>query len=210
MKDDLCVCTPNIEVIWIQLILKDTRPTFIACIYQPPSGDLESALDTLEDHVLCLKSRHHACDIVIMGDYNVDSLKPRTADSKKLTEFRNKLSLKSLIKQPTYYQNGYHSSLDDILISNPDYYNVSGTIETGDTDHSLIFTTRKKKKIHSEPCYFYGRTYTRFNPLLFQRDCIFTNWSDVLSQDDPVLAGTSFYRFCILCWIGMLPSRRCK
>ncbi len=90
------------------------------------------------------------------------------------------------------FQHNYHSSLDDILVSNPEYYNISGTVNTGDTDHSLIFTTRKKEKIHSEPCYFYGRTFTRFNPLIFQRDCIFANWYPVLSNDDPILAWDLF------------------
>ena len=131
-QDELTVCNPDIEVIWIQLILKDTRPTFIACIYRPPSGSLDAAMDILDGQILDLRSRYNVCDIIVMGDYNVDTLKPRSSDCKKLVEFRNRLALKLLIKQPTYFQHNYHSSLDDILVSNPDYYNISGTVNTGD------------------------------------------------------------------------------
>ena len=162
-RDEMTVCNPDIEIIWVQLLLKDTRPTFIGCMYRPPSSSLEAALDILDGQILELRSRHNVCDILVMGDYNVDTLKPRLPDCKKLAEFRNRLALKQLIKQPTYFQQNYHSSLDDILVSNPEYYNISGTVNTGDTDHSLIFTTRKKEKILSEPCYFYGRSFTRFN-----------------------------------------------
>ena len=31
-RDDLSVCNPDIEIIWIQLALKDTRPTYVACV----------------------------------------------------------------------------------------------------------------------------------------------------------------------------------
>ncbi len=189
---DMTLCSPNLEIIWVQLLLKDTRPTFIACTYRPPSGCIDMGLDIIEEQILDLRTKYNVCDIIVIGDYNIDTLKCRSSDSKKLVEFRNRMSPKSLIKEPTYFQRGYHSSLDDILVSNPDYYNIAGTVNTGDTDHALLFTTRKKKKVSSEPCYFYERTYTRFDPLLFQRDCIFVNWYPILSQNDPVIAWDLF------------------
>ena len=37
--DDLYTCNPDIEILWIQLALKDTRPTYIACVYRPPKWE---------------------------------------------------------------------------------------------------------------------------------------------------------------------------
>ncbi len=174
-REDLYVCNPDIEVMWMRLSLKDTRPTYIACIYWPPEGNIDNAIDILEGHVLEL-STNGIADYVLMGDYNINSMKPRSTEYRKLSDFCKRLSLTSLIKTPTFYRNNVRSFIDDILISNPDYYHQSGTVATGDTDHVLIYTTRKKLKQQTETCYIYGRTYRKFDPVLFQRDCIFANW----------------------------------
>ena len=182
-REDLSACTPDIEVIWVQLALKDTKPTYIGCVYRSPSGNLEAALEFLEDQVLEIKSKG-TCDLVLLGDYNVNSLKSRSIEHRKLTDFCKRHCLNQLIKTPTYFQNAYNSSIDDILVSNKDYYYQYGTVATGTTDHLLIYTARKKLKVQPETCYIYGRTFSKFDPIMFQRDCIFTNWDEVLNSDD--------------------------
>ena len=151
-REDLNMCNPDIEICWMILMLEDTRPTAIGCVYRPPSGNLEAALDIIESHVLTIRSEG-LCDIVILGDYNIDVLKPRSPPARKLSDCMKRLTLFSLIKVPTYFQGNYKSSIDDILVSNLDYYCVSGTVQTGNTDHALIYCTRKKAKIQSEPSY---------------------------------------------------------
>ncbi len=55
---------------------------------------------------------------------------------------------------------------------------------TGDTDHLLIYTARKKLKLKPETCFIYGRTFSKFDPILFQRDCIFANWDGVINNNN--------------------------
>ena len=190
-REDLNECTPDIEICWMILMLKDTRPTAIGCVYRPPSGNIENALDIIESHVLTIRSEG-LCDIVLLGDYNIDTMKSRSLPARKMSDCMKRLSLSSLVKCPTYFQGNYKSSIDDILVSNTEYYNVSGIVHSGDTDHALIFCTRKKAKLVSEPSYIYGRTFRKFNPLHFQRDCIFTNWDPVLQEANPILAWDLF------------------
>ncbi len=35
---DLTYCTPNYEVLWVNLQLKQTRPHYIGVVYRPPTG----------------------------------------------------------------------------------------------------------------------------------------------------------------------------
>ncbi len=171
-REDLNACMPDVEICWILLMLKDTRPTAIGYVYRPPDGNVDNALDIIEANVLTVRSEG-SCDIVLLGDYNIDVLKPQSVPAGKYSDFMKRLSMSSLIRCPTYFQGAYKSSIDDILVSNTDYYCASGTVHTGDTDHALIYCTRKKAKLPSMPSYIYGRTFRKFNPINFQRDCIF-------------------------------------
>ena len=49
---DWNLCTPDIEVMWVCLELKDTRKTNIANIYCPPSGSIKNFLELIELQVL--------------------------------------------------------------------------------------------------------------------------------------------------------------
>ena len=190
-RDDITVCMQDIEIIWIRLSLKDTRPTYIACVYRPPSGNLEAAFSIVEEHVSLLRSSGN-CDIILLGDFNIDTLKPRSPETRKYIEFNKRLLMTPVIKQPTYYNSNYRSSIDDIIVSNTDYYSTNGTVCTGDTDHLLVYTTRKKTKVPSEPCHIFGRTFSKFNAMLFQRDCILANWSSVTSCPNVTEAWDNF------------------
>ncbi len=85
-RDELSTCTPDIETVWVQLALKDTRPTYIACVYRPTSGNVESTLDHLESQILDIRARG-LCDLVLLGDYNINSLKPCSIENRKLVDF---------------------------------------------------------------------------------------------------------------------------
>ena len=39
---DMNLCTPDIEIMWLCLELKDTRKTYIANVYRPPDGKVQT------------------------------------------------------------------------------------------------------------------------------------------------------------------------
>ena len=45
------VMNRDLEVMWTVLRLKETRPTYLANVYRPPDGDLNSALQTLDEQI---------------------------------------------------------------------------------------------------------------------------------------------------------------
>ena len=63
------LCCPDIEYFWLKLNLPDTRPTFISCIYRPPSGNAENALQLIENKIEDIYTQGFP-DIVILGDFN--------------------------------------------------------------------------------------------------------------------------------------------
>ena len=75
------VGNPDIEILWVKLSLKLTRPTYIASVYRPPEGNVQNFLKILENKILDIQGEGQA-DVLIMGDTNLNTLK-RNDDSVK-------------------------------------------------------------------------------------------------------------------------------
>ena len=50
------VCSPDIEIGWIKLSLKLTKPPYIGLIYRPPSGNYENCLEIVEQKLMDINS----------------------------------------------------------------------------------------------------------------------------------------------------------
>ena len=51
------VGTSDIEILWVKLSLKLTRPTYIANVYRPPEGNVQFFLEILENKIMIFKGR---------------------------------------------------------------------------------------------------------------------------------------------------------
>ena len=80
------VCTPDIEAQWLKLSLPQTRPTFLVNVYRPPDGNLNFAINILENKIHDIYSEAPG-DIVLMEDFNVDLLDKRSHKTRKLNTF---------------------------------------------------------------------------------------------------------------------------
>ena len=80
------VCSPDVECMWIRLDLPNTRKTYICNWYRPPGGNLENAIEVIENKLLDLVSEREP-DIMIFSDSNVNNSKTVIVPPKPIRTF---------------------------------------------------------------------------------------------------------------------------
>ena len=71
-------------------------------------------------------------------------------------------------------------------------YYQSGILHLNISDHSLVYTARKKVKIHKAFSYIRCRSYKTFDDKLFQLDVENIDWSELLATRDVNIAAELF------------------
>ena len=85
VRDTLCTvpnwtaskCNTSIETVWIKIKYPKNRPTYLCGIYRPPDGDIEMALQQLDEDISDVTDNVE-CELALLGDVNIDFLKPRS------------------------------------------------------------------------------------------------------------------------------------
>ena len=176
------LCTPHVELSWLKLKLKQAHDTYICNVYRPPDGSVDMALDTIKDQFQQLNIPPQS-DVLIMGNINVDLLKT-SANRTKVINFENEFSLSQLITSPTRTTLQSATLIDHVYANNTELYHRQGTINPGLSDHSLVFTNRKKGKLSKEKESRYIRSYKNFDQVQFDHDVATHNWHSVYNSLD--------------------------
>ncbi len=141
-------CTPNTESIRLKLNLTNARQTVICCHYHPPSSCVESSCNDLINQFQSLDITHRY-DLILIGDMNVDMSKASTNRSKLNNRLRE-LNLQQLIDKPTRVTETTSTAIDYVWCNDPYLYSHGGVLDTGLSDHSLIFVCWKCSKLCRE------------------------------------------------------------
>ena len=117
---ELCemnMSTIDIEILWLTFDHPRMKKICLANVYRPPEGNIKKFCDKLEDQLICLKNKYDIePEIFIMGDCNIDYLKPRDPSTKLLKWIEHSTGLRQLIKQPTRYSTT--NSCIDLIFTN--------------------------------------------------------------------------------------------
>ena len=133
----------EIENISLDIFLPKTKPILIGILYRPPdqSGFLDK-LSTAISKTSCFDNQK----VYILGDLNINLInnqKHTPNGIKRYQEFYSIHSLKQLITSPTRVTENSSSLLDHVLTNSTDRVSQSGVVDTGYSDHQLIYCTRK-------------------------------------------------------------------
>jgi hypothetical protein len=131
----------NIESVWTEIHLPKTKPILVGACYRPPKQS--DFLTVFEEEILSKLNPDY--DTVILGDFNICTLRESSALTKKYKNLLQTYNLKQIIKVPTR-QGKSESILDHILCNMPEKIVKSGTISKGISDHDIIFCTKGKMK----------------------------------------------------------------
>ncbi len=102
-------------------------------------------------------------DVLLIGDVNIDLNKLRDSNVKKYMNFLKSNKLSQLIKDPTRVTMSTCTRIDHIITNRDDLYVTSGTLDLGLSDHSLVYTSHKKRKSLHALSYIDCRNYRHFS-----------------------------------------------
>ena len=175
LKEKFC---PNTESIFIDIFLPKSKPLLIGILYRPP--DKPEFLNYMND---CLSQNNitNTQECFLLGDFNINlhddgkmildknyntTYSQVTPLVKKYLEICFLHCLRQLILKPTRITSQSKTLLDHILTNSPEKVIQSGSIETGLSDHELIFCTRKETTLkvnkHNEISIRSMKNYTFF------------------------------------------------
>ena len=70
MVTSVNTCTPNLEAVWIKLVLPQTKPVYYRLIYRPPDGNVIYFVSEQDVIIIDLRSRSDG-KVNILGDFNL-------------------------------------------------------------------------------------------------------------------------------------------
>ena len=150
----------DLEAMWTKIKLKNSRPFYICSVYRPPSGNIDTFIQELEESI-CVVTEDRVCELVMLGDININVLNKATPQFRKYQDFLWRNTLSQLISLPTHFNSDDYanSCLDHIMINRADFYSIAGICPTSISDHHLIFTIRKRLKVKNSNINIRARSY---------------------------------------------------
>lgn len=124
---------------------------------------------------------HH----IIMGDFNIDHLKPDSSACKFFREHVTEpFDLSQVITEPTRITDTSSTLIDLLLVSYPDNVKVSGVVDVPAIgDHCLIFSSYSIKKPKFKPKIITKRKMDNFDTEQFKNDIAFAPWGCLSAFD---------------------------
>ncbi len=132
----------NLETLWIDLLLPNTKPITVGVWYRPPGNT--TFLDKLKSKLTALDTSK---ETIILGDMNICYNNHNLGITKQYKQILDLNSYKHIITNPTQVTEHRANILDHIICNMDDRITHSGVIETGISDHFLTYCTRKHKEI---------------------------------------------------------------
>ena len=130
----------HIRTIWFDLLLPKSKPITIGICYRP------EYIDFFHHFESCVSKIRSDCEIMIMGDFNVDFKKPNCSLFKNFKGILDMFNFKQLIKTYTRITATSKSLIDHIICNNENKICQSGTLGFGLSDHLVTYCTRKVLK----------------------------------------------------------------
>ena len=183
----------------------------MCALYRPPDGDVDNALTQLDEDVMGI-TENVECELVFLGDVNIDTLKSRTTTCQKYKDFLKQHSLSSLISIPTHIsqQEQLNSCIDHIVVNRTDYFVKSGVMCLSLSDHLPVYCFRKRADIVKDFRFLETRSYRRFSEEVFAAAIDQFDWSPCLSSNDVDWCWNFFRNSFINILNQMAPMRRMR
>ena len=150
------------------MLLPKTKPILIGILYRPP--DQSKFLDKLS-MAISETDNFDAQEVYILGDLNINLInnqKHTPNGIKRYKEFCSLNGLKQLLTLPTRITKTSTSLLDHVLTNSADRVSQFGVVDTGLSDHQLIYCMRKitrtKTNVHK---YIKTRSLKNYSQTLF-------------------------------------------
>ena len=112
----------RLENIWVEIKLSNSRNVLYGVFYRPPNAD--SVYNSLIENSVSLAVDTGISDIIIMGDFNWNSLHNQSI--RKIESICNQFNLVQCIEEPTHFTENSSSIIDLLFVTNKDSILTSG------------------------------------------------------------------------------------
>ena len=112
-----CPPAPQVEQMWLCLTLSN-RKIVVGTAYRPPWLSVNVFLSAVSDSLASFSW----CDgIVLLGDFNINLLKPNEVDSKKLYEILTCFQITQCVTEPTHFTQNSETLIDVVCTDIKDF-----------------------------------------------------------------------------------------
>jgi hypothetical protein len=170
IKDDLnfvkCY-NSSIEAVSAKVCL-GTKSVIFSSVYRPPNSD-----STYCNHMIDYMEKvvSSAYDVVFLGDFNYNTLKP-SSDQKKVSLIGNVLNMEQIVNKPTRITPNTATCLDLIFTNTASNHIVTDTVPLALSDHHMVYTVLnfciKSQSFKTVKT----RSYTNFNSHNYVSDLV--------------------------------------
>ena len=179
----------NVESLWLKIKIDNKKAALLCCLYRPPSTNhrqIHADFNYIEDQIQSVITLYPSQRIIIAGDLNADSETNNVAYS-RLCELE-KLSLKCVVNEPTFYRGDARSVLDVFLLS--DTMCTASTflncqVETSDYSchHRRVCLEVMVPRAKAKASYRTARNWRTFDCNAFLTDVANVDWSTANARD---------------------------
>ena len=145
------------------------------CIYRSPKklcGEYQLSLENELSHI-CNWASLQNNSVIVLGDLNLNRLRPETPEGKLSCDLEIEQSLECLITKPTRIETCATKTtrtLIDVLLTNrPELFQCCGNYDPSLSDHALIYGILKEKVNLNKPKIKNFRTYKNFQNEEFKK-----------------------------------------
>ena len=133
LMEDLCICTKNLESIFVSITNTD-KPQTIGVLYRPPGGVDQEAICEFEEILCKLPDKN----VTLLGDFNYNLFDRRVSSCFENSLFSNNMI--PVISVATHEKPGCEATLiDNILTNSTDNLIAAGVLESRVSHHFPIF-----------------------------------------------------------------------
>ena len=156
----------NIETLWAEIALPNSKPFLICSVYRPPSSTSDW-IDLFEEELSIAQTT--GLEVIVMGDFNID-LSINT--NRKWLNLIELFDLSQLISEPTRVTEKSSTTIDHVYTSHPENISESFVSHYSISDHFPVCFSRKinnkiSKSDHITTSY---RSFKTFNEDAFIND----------------------------------------
>ena len=190
----------KIDTIWVKLALPFSRSVLVGIIYGPKvSLEYFDELDQVMSEIDSLSVSSNTPDeILCIGDYNCDALKPHEWEWRKINSTMAKHHLTQIITVPTRITQLSKSCIDHVWTNRPEMYKNNGAITFPQSDHQLVYAARKSPRLAKGTSRnIRARSYRNFSVSAFLDDLDKAPWHTVEACDNPDMAWDIFQNLFI-------------
>ena len=173
----------NIENIWVEIFLTNTKNFLISTTYRPPDGSKYLSKSFNDDINDCLKNATlESKEIILLGDFNINYKKRN--EHRELKMIFQSQWLLQLVKNDTRVTKDTSTLIDLIFTNTPSSFITCDVIPTHISDHHMVACIRKKNHQKCTPRVTTSREYKNYNPLKLNEYFAEVDWKGVFNESD--------------------------